>query len=258
MPPPAAVKPPKLALAVLLVAAFMDLLDISIVSVALPAIQADLEASAAALQWTVAAYTLAFAAGLITGGRLGDLVGRRRVFLLGVGAFVVFSAGCALAQSSGALIAMRALQGLAAAVMVPQVLAIITSSFPVGQRGAALGAYGATLGMAAVAGPVLGGGDRRRRPLGDRVAGRLPHQPPDRPARPRARRTRAAGVTRELSATAGPCRDGARRRHADNAALSAGARARAGLAGLVAGAHALLGPCGSAVHRLGAACRATW
>jgi EmrB/QacA subfamily drug resistance transporter len=148
---------PKIALAVLLVAAFMDLLDVSIVAVALPAIRADLGASEAALQWTVAAYTLAFAAGLITGGRLGDVIGRRRVFLAGVGAFVACSVACALAWSPGALIATRALQGLAAAMMVPQVLAIITAAFPAGQRAAALGAYGATLGTAAVAGPILGG-----------------------------------------------------------------------------------------------------
>ena len=147
----------KAALAVLLVAAFMDLLDVSIVSVALPAIREDLGASEAALQWTVAAYTLAFAAGLITGGRLGDLIGRRRVFLGGMTAFVALSAGCALAWSPDALIAMRAVQGLSAAMMVPQVLAIITSAFPPGQRAAAFGAYGATLGMAAVAGPILGG-----------------------------------------------------------------------------------------------------
>lgn len=145
------------ALAVVLVAAFMDLLDVSIVSVALPAIAADLDASPASLQWTVAAYTLGLGAGLITGGRLGDQHGRRRMFLTGLVAFVLFSAACALAPSAGVLIAARGLQGLAVAVMLPQALAIIRVAFDDVERPKALGAYGAVLGLAAVAGPLLGG-----------------------------------------------------------------------------------------------------
>jgi MFS family permease len=100
-----------LALSVLLLAAVMDLVDVSIVNIALPTIRDDLNASAAALEWTIAGYTLAFALGLITGGRLGDVYGRRRMFLLGVGGFTAASLLCGLAWSSEVLIAARMAQG---------------------------------------------------------------------------------------------------------------------------------------------------
>ena len=144
-------------LAVILIADFMELLDATIVSVAAPAIAEDLGAGEAALQWMLVGYTLSAGAGLITGGRIGDQFGRRRVFLLGLAAFMLASAGCGLAPSSGVLIGMRVAQGLAAGLMIPQVFGIIRASFEPGARAKALGAYGAVLGLASVAGPLLGG-----------------------------------------------------------------------------------------------------
>ncbi|MFZ4615015.1 MAG: MFS transporter [Rectinemataceae bacterium] len=146
-----------LALIVVLLAAFMDLLDATIVSVAAPSIAANLRSSNAELQWTLAGYTLALGAGLITGGRIGDQFGRRRVFLLGLAGFILASIGCALAPSAGFLIAMRVAQGLAAGFMIPQVFGIIRTAFAPAARAMALGAYGAVLGLASVAGPLLGG-----------------------------------------------------------------------------------------------------
>jgi EmrB/QacA subfamily drug resistance transporter len=144
-------------LSVLLLAAFMDLVDSTIVTVTLPAIRADLHASYAQIQWVVAAYQLAFGLLLISGGRLGDMVGRKRVFLVAVAGFVAASAGCGLAAGPAVLIACRALQGAAAAVMVPQVLSMVQVTFPPHERPAALAAYGGTAGLAAVSGPLLGG-----------------------------------------------------------------------------------------------------
>lgn len=147
-----------IAVAVVLIASFMDLLDATIVSVAAPAIAADLGASATALQWTIAGYTLAIGAGLITGGRIGDQLGRRRVFLAGLAAFGITSAIAALAPTAELLILARVLQGLAAGVMIPQVFGIIRSSLSPATMGKAFGAYGAVQGLAAIAGPLLGGG----------------------------------------------------------------------------------------------------
>ena len=145
------------ALLVVLFASFMDLLDVTIVTVAAPDIAADLNASPAQLQWTVAAYTLALGSGLITGGRIGDAYGRRRVFLVALALFAVASAACAVAPTAGALIALRAVQGLAGGFLVPQVFGIIRSSFAPAATAKAFGAYGAVQGLAAVAGPLLGG-----------------------------------------------------------------------------------------------------
>ncbi|MFC5179978.1 MFS transporter [Actinomadura harenae] len=145
------------ALLVVLFASFMDLLDVTIVTVAAPSIRDDLHASEAQLQWMLAGYTLALGSGLITGGRIGDAHGRRRVFLLGLAGFALTSMACALAPSAGALIATRVLQGLAGGLMVPQVFGIIRSSFAPAAMARAFGAYGAVQGLAAVAGPLLGG-----------------------------------------------------------------------------------------------------
>ncbi|MEV0051549.1 MFS transporter [Saccharopolyspora shandongensis] len=145
------------ALLVVLFGSFMDLLDATIVTVAAPAIARDLGASDAQIQWTIAAYVLALGAGLITGGRLGDQYGRKRVFMTGLAGFMVTSSLCALADDPGMLIGMRAAQGLAAGIMVPQVFGIIRASFAPGERAKAFGAYGAVQGLASVAGPLLGG-----------------------------------------------------------------------------------------------------
>lgn len=125
---------------VILVASFMDLLDVTIVAVAAPNIQASLGASPAQVQWMITAYALSLGAALITGGRIGDQYGRRRSFLTGLAVFTVASAACALAPTPGVLIATRVLQGLAAGVMVPQVFGIIRSSLAPRQMEAALGA----------------------------------------------------------------------------------------------------------------------
>jgi EmrB/QacA subfamily drug resistance transporter len=144
-------------LAVLLLAAFMDFVDVSIVLIAAPVIQADLGATYAGIQWMLAGYTLSFGLLLITGGRLGDLVGRKRVFLIGVAVFTVASAWCGLAGSIGVLVAARVVQGAGAGMMVPQVLATIQVSFPRQERPKAYGLYGAVAGLAFSAAPVISG-----------------------------------------------------------------------------------------------------
>lgn len=145
------------AVLVLFVATFMDLLDTTIVNVALPSIQRDLGASEAQLEWIVSGYVLAFAVALITTGRLGDLWGRKRLFLIGVAGFTAASAWAGVATSADALVLSRFAQGLFAATMVPQVLSIIQVLYAPKERAAVLGAYGAVTGTAAVAGPLLGG-----------------------------------------------------------------------------------------------------
>src|ERR1700691_4217628 len=146
-----------LTLVILLLAAFMNLLDVSIVNIAIPSIQCNLHASYADVQWALAAYTLAYAVVLITGGRLGDTFGRRRLFLIGVAGFTVMSALCGAAQSPGMLIASRAVQGAMGAIMIPQVLSVIQVIFPPAQRIKALAAFGVTAGLGTVSGPLLGG-----------------------------------------------------------------------------------------------------
>ncbi|MEU0244267.1 MFS transporter [Streptomyces sp. NPDC006235] len=146
-----------MALLVVLFSSFMDLVDATIVTVAAPAIARDMGAGDAQIQWTIAAYTLALGAGLITGGRLGDQFGRKRLFMSGLVGFMVTSALCALAVTPGMLIGMRAAQGLTAGIMVPQVFGVIRASFAPAERAKAFGAYGAVQGLASVAGPLLGG-----------------------------------------------------------------------------------------------------
>ena len=131
------------AAVVMVIAALMDLIDGTIVNVALPTLQRDLHASATQVEWTVSAYLLAFASTLIIAGRLGDIVGRKRMFLCGVAAFGTASLLCAVAQSPGWLIGARALQGVAAATIVPQVLATFRTIFEGKERGAAFALYGA-------------------------------------------------------------------------------------------------------------------
>src|SRR5260370_2590641 len=146
-----------LTLIILLLAAFMNLLDVSIVNIAIPSIQRDLHASYADIQWALAGYTLAYALVLITGGRLGDTFGRKRLFLIGVTGFTIMSALCGAAQSPGMLIASRVLQGAMGAIMIPQVLSVIQVIFPPGERIKALAGFGVTAGLGTVSGPLLGG-----------------------------------------------------------------------------------------------------
>ncbi|MFF3331597.1 MFS transporter [Streptomyces sp. NPDC002888] len=144
------------ALAIVMTAAFMDLVDVTIVNIAIPSIKRDAGASFSQIQWITAGYALAFAAGLITGGRLGDIHGRKRLFLVGIGGFTLASALCGLAANPEMLVASRILQGAMAALMVPQVLSIVHATFPAHERGKVFGLFGAIVGLGAVSGPLLG------------------------------------------------------------------------------------------------------
>jgi EmrB/QacA subfamily drug resistance transporter len=144
-------------LAVVLAVEVMDLLDATVVGVASPSIQAGFGGSSTQIQWIAAAYTLAFAVLMITGARLGDIVGRRRMFLVGVAGFGLCSLLCACSASAGMLIGMRALQGGFAAMVVPQGLGLVREMFPPADLARAFGVFGPVMGLGAVAGPVLGG-----------------------------------------------------------------------------------------------------
>ncbi|ONI72849.1 MFS transporter [Actinosynnema sp. ALI-1.44] len=146
-----------LALTAVLVAEAMNMLDGTIVQVAAPAIHGELGGSASQVQWYTAAYTLPFALLLITGGRLGDIAGRRRIFQLGVGGFAVTSAVCAVSPTPWLLISARALQGVAAAMVIPQTFGLVKAMFRGAELGKALGSIGPVMGLAAVCGPVAGG-----------------------------------------------------------------------------------------------------
>ncbi|MFF4103780.1 MFS transporter [Streptomyces sp. NPDC001903] len=158
-PNPAPVPHPRrwAAAAVMMVAALMDLLDVTVVNVAIPSIGRDLHASQSALQWLVSAYLLGFAATLIVSGHLGDRYGRKALFLAGTAGFGLASLGCGLAQSPGQLIAARAVQGVMAALLMPQVLGSFRTLFQGKERGSVFGVYGAVGGFASAVGLLLGG-----------------------------------------------------------------------------------------------------
>jgi EmrB/QacA subfamily drug resistance transporter len=136
---------------------FMTLLDLTIVNIAIPNLITNLHASLDDVLWVINAYALVLAVLVITAGRLGDLVGPRIMFTSGIAVFTAASAACGLAPSPGWLIAFRAVQGLGAAMLMPQTLTIITNTFPAERRGAAFGIWGAVAGVATIAGPTLGG-----------------------------------------------------------------------------------------------------
>src|SRR5215475_6841706 len=147
-----------LALVVLALAQFMVVLDVTIVNVAMPSIQTALGFSADGLQWVVNAYTLLFGGLLLLGGRVSDLLGRRRVFLAGLALFAAASLAGGFAGSAGVLIAMRAIQGIGAALLSPAALALLTVTFPAGrERNIALGVWGALAGIGGTLGVVAGG-----------------------------------------------------------------------------------------------------
>jgi EmrB/QacA subfamily drug resistance transporter len=138
-------------------ALFMLMLDNTVVNVALPSIQRDLHASLSALEWTINAYTLTLAVFMVTGGRLGDIFGRRRMFLFGVVLFGLSSLAIGVSPNGTVLVAFRAVQGIGAAFMMPATLSIITQAFPAEQRGMAIGTWAGVSAMALAIGPVLGG-----------------------------------------------------------------------------------------------------
>ncbi|MCO8273420.1 MFS transporter [Actinoplanes sp. TRM 88003] len=145
------------ALFVILTVEVMDLLDALVTNIAGPAIRTELGGSYSLIQWLGAGYTLAMAIGLLTGGRLGDIYGRRRLFLIGATGFTLASLACALAQTPAQLIAARAVQGLFGAVMLPQGLGMIKQMFSPAEQAKAFGTFGPVLGLSSVAGPILAG-----------------------------------------------------------------------------------------------------
>jgi EmrB/QacA subfamily drug resistance transporter len=145
------------ALGAMCFALFMIMLDNTVVNVALPSIQRSLNASTSSLEWTVNAYTLSFAVLLVTGGRLGDLFGRRKIFLAGVVIFASASAAIGFSPSDTWLVAWRAVQGVGSALMMPATLSIITNAFPPEERGKAIGTWAGVSAMALAIGPVVGG-----------------------------------------------------------------------------------------------------
>src|ERR1041385_8649442 len=191
-------------LAVIVAAQFMVVLDVAIVNVALPSIKTDLHFSQENLQWVVTAYSLLFGGVLLLGGRLADLLGRRRLFIAGLALFTISSLLDGLAWSEGSLIAFRSLQGLGAALLSPAALSILTTTFREGrERNVALGIWGAASGSGGAAGVLLGGG-------GARARGGAPPPPPRRGGGPRAPAGCVGAAAPGGGGAGGPLRGGAR------------------------------------------------
>jgi EmrB/QacA subfamily drug resistance transporter len=148
---------PMLTVLLTSVAYFMVALDTLVVVTALPSIHRDLGGNVGTLQWTVNAYVLTFGATIITAAALGDLIGRRRMYVFGLAVFTVASAACALAANIGMLIAFRAVEGIGAGIIMPLGLTLLTSAFPVERRGAVVGIWGGVAGLAVASGPLIGG-----------------------------------------------------------------------------------------------------
>src|SRR5438874_8587692 len=147
-----------LTLAIVGAAFFMTVLDVAIVNVALPSIEKDLKVTETTVQWVLIAYAITFGGFLLLGGRMADLLGRKRIFLVGLVLFTIASLVCGLASSAGVLIASRAVQGLGAAIISPAALSIVTTTFDEGaERNKALGIWGALGGSGAAAGVLFGG-----------------------------------------------------------------------------------------------------
>jgi len=157
-PAAAALRPsPVWTLVIASAGAFMTCVDTMVVTTALPVLRVSLHGSLADLEWTVNAYNLAFACLLLTGAALGDRFGRRRIFCAGLAAFTAASVGAALAPTVGALIAARAVQGAAAALVLPLTLTLISDAFPPAKRGRAIGIWGGVISIGGAVGPVIGG-----------------------------------------------------------------------------------------------------
>src|SRR5690606_1067484 len=148
---------PWLALSALVVGFFMILLDVTIVAVANPAILDSLHADISQVIWVTSAYLLTYAVPLLVTGRLGDRFGPKNIYLIGLAVFTLASLWCGLSGTIEMLIAARAVQGLGAALMTPQTMAVITRTFPPDKRGAAMGLWGGVAGLATLVGPILGG-----------------------------------------------------------------------------------------------------
>lgn len=147
----------RLTLLAMCVGQGMILLDNTIVNLALPAIQRGLRVTPGALEWTINAYVLALASLIVVGGTLGDRYGRKRLFLIGLAVFTIFSVGCGLARSDAELIVHRALQGAGAAIMAPLSLSILVDAYPAERRTAAIGIWASVAGLGFLAGPIVGG-----------------------------------------------------------------------------------------------------
>ncbi|HEV3366667.1 MAG TPA: MFS transporter, partial [Acidimicrobiales bacterium] len=139
------------------VAYFMVTLDALVVVTALPSIHRSLGGGIGTLQWTISAYTIVFGAGILTAAALGDRLGRRRVYVLGLALFTMASAACALAPNAEVLVACRAVQGMGAAIVMPLGLTLLTTAFPPERRGAVVGIWGGIAGLAVASGPLIGG-----------------------------------------------------------------------------------------------------